>query len=86
MMTPPHLPVITPAMEIEAHAKMAELKIHRSEPDAGWSAVLQAYTMGQRWFWMQEGQEVSTIAPVVGMPYTKSELCFIEYMERTSEH
>lgn len=86
MIAPPTLPVVTPMMEIEAHTKMLDFKVHRSEPDTGWSAVLDAWTMGQRWFWMHEGREVSTLVPVVGSPYTRRESAFREYLERTNEH
>lgn len=35
MIAPPTLPVVTPMMEIEAHKKMLDFKVHRSEPDTG---------------------------------------------------
>jgi len=73
-------------MEQEAHARLIDLRIHRSEQDTGWSAVLQAFTIGQRWFWMYGDQEVSTLVPVNGMPYTKDQHCFLEYLELTNEH
>jgi hypothetical protein len=73
-------------MELEAHARLADLRVHRSEPDCGWSSVFQAYTVGQRWFWMSGDQEVSTLVPVSGMPYTISEAAFNAYLELTNEH
>lgn len=86
-MTPPTLPVITQSQELEAHARLVDLRVHRSEPAAGWSPVLQAYCLGQMWYWMgHDGEELSTLVPVWGNPYTQSAEAFNAYLEHSNEH
>lgn len=80
MMTP-HLPVATQEQLDVCLAPLSAIRPHRREPKAlGWSGVLGAFTMGEVWFWMVEGQEVATIVPVLGMPYTRREETFFEYL------
>lgn len=87
MMAPPHLPVVTEEQFDAAMEVLKEVKIHRKQDKAcGWSSLIQAYTMGEIWFWYVNDTEAATIVPLVGYPYTRREEAFHAYLEAFDHH
>lgn len=87
MEAPPHLPVVTEEQVTAARGLLEKARVHRVEPQAvGWCSPIQAFTLGEYWFWFADDREVSALMPVAGMPYTQSQEAFDAYLNLTSNH